>query len=73
MQGVAAAKVRGGLDPEIQVEVDEDRMAALGLTLDDLAQALRAENVNRPGGTLKDWAAVYLVRTLDETMRQLER
>jgi len=58
--------VRGGLDPEIQVEVDEDRMAALGLTLDDLAQALRAENVNRPGGTLKDWAAVYLVRTLHE-------
>jgi HAE1 family hydrophobic/amphiphilic exporter-1 len=66
IQGVAAAKVRGGLDPEIQVEVDEDRMAALGLTLDDLARALRAENVNRPGGTLKDWAAVYLVRTLHE-------
>ena len=66
IQGVAAAKVRGGLDPEIQVEADEDRLAALGLTLDDLAQALRAENVNRPGGTLKDWGAVYLVRTLHE-------
>jgi HAE1 family hydrophobic/amphiphilic exporter-1 len=66
IQGVAAAKVRGGLDPEIQVEADEDRLAALGLTLDDLARALRAENVNRPGGTLKDWSAVYLVRTLHE-------
>jgi HAE1 family hydrophobic/amphiphilic exporter-1 len=66
IQGVAAAKVRGGLDPEVQVEADEDRLAALGLTLDDLAQALRAENVNRPGGTLKDWASVYLVRTLHE-------
>jgi HAE1 family hydrophobic/amphiphilic exporter-1 len=66
IQGIAAAKVRGGLDPEIQVEADEDRMAALGLTLDDLARALRAENVNRPGGTLKDWASVYLVRTLHE-------
>jgi HAE1 family hydrophobic/amphiphilic exporter-1 len=66
IQGVAAAKVRGGLDPEIQVEVDEDRVAALGLTLDDLAQALRAENVNRPGGTLKDWSSVFLVRTLHE-------
>ena len=64
--GVAAAKVRGGLDPEIQVQADEDRLAALGLTLDDLAQALRAENVNRPGGRLKDWGAVYLVRTLHE-------
>ncbi|NIQ29372.1 MAG: AcrB/AcrD/AcrF family protein, partial [Acidobacteria bacterium] len=64
--GVAAAKVRGGLDPEIQVEADEDRLAALGLTLDDLAQALREENVNRPGGTVKDFGAVYLVRTLHE-------
>ncbi len=64
--GVAAAKVRGGLEPEIQVEADEDRLAAMGLTLEDLAGALRAENVNRPGGTLKDWSSVYLVRTLHE-------
>ncbi len=64
--GIAAAKVRGGLDPEIQVEADEDRLASLGLTLDDLAQALREENVNRPGGTVKDFGAVYLVRTLHE-------
>ena len=75
VQGVAAAKVRGGLDPEIQVEADEDRLSALGLSLDDLAQALRAENVNRPGGTLRDWGAVYLVRTLNEfeDLEQLRR
>lgn len=48
--GVAAARVRGGLDPEIVVAADEDRLAALGLTLDDLARALAAENVNQPGG-----------------------
>ena len=66
LRGVAAARVRGGLDPEVHVEVDVDRLAALGLTLDDVASALEAENVNRPGGTLKDWGAVYLVRTLHE-------
>ena len=73
--GVAAAKIRGGLDPEIQVEADEDRLATLGLTLDDLAQALRQENVNRPGGTVKDFGAVYLVRTLHEfgDLEQLKR
>jgi len=64
--GVAAAKIRGGLEPEILVEADEDRLAALGLTLDDLAVALRAENVNQPGGTLRDFGAVYLVRTFHE-------
>ena len=66
VKGVAAAKVRGGLDPEIVVEADEDRLAALGLTLDDLGRALEAENVNLAGGTLRDFNAVYLVRTLHE-------
>jgi HAE1 family hydrophobic/amphiphilic exporter-1 len=66
VSGVAAAKVRGGLDPEIVVEADETKLAALGLTLDDLGAALEAENVNRPGGVVKDWGAVYLIRTLHE-------
>ncbi len=64
--GVAAAKVRGGLDPEVVVEADEDRLAALGLTTADLEQALRQENVNQPGGTLRDFNAIYLVRTMHE-------
>lgn len=64
--GVAAAKVRGGLDPEVHVDVDIERLASLGLDLDDVAAALTAQNVNRPGGTIKDWGSVYLVRTLHE-------
>ncbi len=66
MVGVAAAKVRGGLDAEIVVEADEDRLAALGLTPADLALALRQENINQPGGTLRDFNAIYLVRTMHE-------
>ena len=64
--GVAAAKVSGGLDPEIHVDVDVGRLAALGLTLDEVATALEAENINRPGGKLSDYGSVYLVRTLNE-------
>jgi len=66
LRGVAAAKVRGGFDPEVRVDVDIDRLATMGLTLDDVAVALEAENVNRPGGTVEDWGAIYLVRTLHE-------
>lgn len=75
IKGVAAAKVRGGLDREVQIEADEDRLAAHGLTLDDLSVALRAENVNRPGGQVRDWGAVFLVRTLHEfeTLEQVRR
>jgi len=75
VQGIAAAKVRGGLDPEYQVDADEDRLAAYGLTLADLSRALQAENINRPGGTVRDWGAVYLVRTINEfeSIEQIER
>ncbi len=73
--GVAAAKVRGGLDAEIVVEADEDRLAALGLTPADLAVALQQENVNSPGGTLRDFNAIYLVRTMHEfeDLEQIQR
>jgi len=75
VRGVAAAKVRGGLVPEIQIEVDVDRLAALELTLDDITSAVEAENINRPGGTLEDYGAVYLVRTLHEfeSLEQIRR
>ena len=73
--GVAAAKVRGGLDAEIVVEADEDRLAALGLTPADLAVALQQENINSPGGTLRDFNAIYLVRTMHEfeNLEQIQR
>ncbi|MFQ5720522.1 MAG: efflux RND transporter permease subunit, partial [Acidobacteriota bacterium] len=66
VRGVASARVRGGLEPEVVVSAREDRLSAYDLTLDDLSAAIQAENVNQPGGTLKDFNAVYLVRTLHE-------
>ena len=71
VRGVAAARVRGGRDPEIVVEADEDRLAAHGLVLADLSRALQAEDVNLPAGTLEDMGSVFLVRTLHE-LRDLE-
>jgi HAE1 family hydrophobic/amphiphilic exporter-1 len=64
LRGVAAAKVAGGLEEEIQVAVDEARLSALGLTIEEVNQALRQENVNASGGRLRDRNAEYLVRTL---------
>lgn len=65
-QGVAAVKVSGGLEDEIQVLVDQHRMVQLQLAIEDLAQALGAENVNLSGGKLEEGAHQYLVRTLNQ-------
>jgi HAE1 family hydrophobic/amphiphilic exporter-1 len=64
VQGVAAAKVEGGLEEEIQVFVDEAKLAAMGIPIGNVEAALREENINASGGRLRDRNAEYLVRTL---------
>ncbi len=64
--GVAAVKISGGLEDEIQILVDQDRMAQLNLTMEELARQLSAENVNLSGGRLEEGTQQYLVRTLNQ-------
>jgi len=66
MNGVAAVKVRGGLEREVSVEAREEWLAARGVTLDQLISTLGAENVNLPGGSIYQGEQEYLVRTLGE-------
>jgi hydrophobic/amphiphilic exporter-1 (mainly G- bacteria), HAE1 family len=66
MDGVAAAKVQGGLKEEIHVDIDEGRLAQLGVEMTAVTQALRAENVNAAGGRLRDRDSQFLVRTLNQ-------
>jgi hydrophobe/amphiphile efflux-1 (HAE1) family protein len=53
LPGVAAAEVGGGLEREIQVVLDQDRLSALGFTIEDVATALGEENLDAPGGNLR--------------------
>lgn len=50
LPGVAVVRVAGGAPREIQVRVDPVRLRAHGLTLADLANALRAANVQSAAG-----------------------
>lgn len=64
--GVAAVKVSGGLEDEIQIGVDQDKLGQLGLRVSDIAQRLEAENVNLSGGRLETGNQRFLVRTLNQ-------
>lgn len=66
LEGVAAVQVNGGLEEEIQVEIDQPRLAALRIPMAQVANRLSEENVNLTGGELRDGEAEYLVRTLNE-------
>ncbi len=66
IEGVAAVRVRGGLEDEIQVRLLPDRLATFGLRPADIAARLAAENVNLASGTLLEGDTQYLVRILNE-------
>ena len=66
LDGVAQAAVTGGLDREIQVEVDPERLQAYGLTPHDVSQALARANVSAPGGMIQQGRYRYPLRTLGE-------
>ncbi|MDP6775478.1 MAG: efflux RND transporter permease subunit, partial [Candidatus Latescibacteria bacterium] len=74
LKGVAAARVQGGLEEEIRVEISEHQLAVMGLSIANINRRLEEENVNLAGGSLLDGQTQYLVRTLNEfqTLQEIE-
>ncbi len=66
IEGVAAVRITGGLVEEVLVEVDERRLAQLGIPFSQVARRLEAENINLAGGVLEEGDAQYVVRTVNE-------
>lgn len=66
IEGVAAVKVSGGLEDEVQVLVDQEKLSQLNLTIEQVASRLKAENVNLSGGRLEEGNQQYLVRTINQ-------
>jgi hydrophobic/amphiphilic exporter-1 (mainly G- bacteria), HAE1 family len=66
VEGVAAVRVTGGLVEEIHVEVDEARLAGLGIPFAQVVRRLEAENINLAGGIVEEAGAEYVVRTVNE-------
>ncbi|MCG6957024.1 MAG: efflux RND transporter permease subunit [Gemmatimonadetes bacterium] len=66
LDGIAEAQVTGGLDREIQVEVDPRLLDSYGVTIDQISQALGQANFSAPGGTILQGRYRYPLRTLGE-------
>jgi len=64
--GVLRADVTGGLEPEVQVNVDVYRMNGYQVSFDDIANAIRAENLSVPGGTIDDGEKSFAIRVPGE-------
>lgn len=66
MPGVAAVKPDGGLTQEIQIQVDNEKLAQLKLDISTVNQRLMEQNLNQAGGRLETASHDYLVRTINQ-------
>jgi HAE1 family hydrophobic/amphiphilic exporter-1 len=65
-QGVASVSISGGIQDIIEIRTKSEKLAGYGLSLDYLANILRAENVSLPGGTVKKGSQELAVKTTGE-------
>jgi len=66
IDGVASVKVRGGLEEEIHVSLDEDALRRTGISSQDVINRLESENINLAGGSMREGRTRYLIRTVNE-------
>jgi hydrophobe/amphiphile efflux-1 (HAE1) family protein len=75
LKGVARVDRYGGVTREIKVDIDPDRLNALGLSAGDVNRALRAANVDLTGGSGDFAGRDQAIRTLGaaQSIEDLER
>ena len=64
MEEVASVTINGGLDREILVSIDSDKLRSNQLSFNQVTAALAGEIINLPAGTLKEGTINFLIRTL---------
>ncbi|MFN2493391.1 MAG: efflux RND transporter permease subunit, partial [Pyrinomonadaceae bacterium] len=67
--GVGEVVVFGGRQREIKIYIDPDRMRAYNLSVTEVSNALRAQNLELPGGRLDEGARTVTLRTLSRVTR----
>ncbi|MEA4863254.1 MAG: efflux RND transporter permease subunit [Victivallaceae bacterium] len=63
IDGVASAQLGGGLEREIQILFDRDKIKNLDLTLDEVLSKIKNSNVTTPAGNIKENRIEVRVRT----------
>jgi HAE1 family hydrophobic/amphiphilic exporter-1 len=64
IDGVATANTIGGAKRQILIDVNPHALQAKGLSISDVTQAVRLENVRFPGGFVTQQDQEYTIRTL---------
>jgi len=66
VSGAASVSVIGGYEDQIEIKTHLEKMNGYGLTINSLAQLIRAENLNAPGGQVQKGTHELTIRTTGE-------
>ena len=64
VRGIGSIQIVGGAKREIQIWMDSDKLQAYRLTIDQVRNAIRAQNVEIPGGRIDQGPNELVLRTL---------
>ncbi|MEQ9411339.1 MAG: efflux RND transporter permease subunit [Fuerstiella sp.] len=71
LPGISRVELNGIRDDEIYVDVRPDRLLEYDITFEEIAAAIRSENIDISGGQLKGSRSSIAVRTLGEEQQAL--
>ena len=66
IEGIGSAETTGGVEREIQVEADPQKLALYGLKVEDVAARVSSFNRNLQGGTIRKGTFKYALRVVGE-------
>ena len=66
IEGIGSAEVTGGVEREIQVEIDPQLLSLYGLSIQDVAGRIEAFNRNLQGGNIRKGKFKYALRVVGE-------
>jgi len=74
LPGVASAMLMGGRTREIQVNLDKDKLKSYGLSMNDIINAIRFQNINMSSGHFEEGIQRFRVRGVGEfkSLEELE-
>jgi HAE1 family hydrophobic/amphiphilic exporter-1 len=72
INGVGQVQIIGGRTREIQVWVDPDKLRAFNVTVAEVASAVRAQNMEVPGGRVEEGTRELTVRTMGRIVKPAE-
>jgi len=66
IQGVAALDIWGGVNKEIEIILNADKLRSLGIDINTVINAIRKQNINIPVGSLREGSYEMIVRAAGE-------